>query len=148
VLDLLLLVAFSGGVVYLVMYLLARRQIGGLKQAQKDHARFRALTELTADWFWETGADHRIRWLSGGGPIATWVRPGPAHPSPAAAAHTVPASQRTAARPAGWIPLAWPTRIGERNEAEGREPAGSAGGVERRTSRGIARSPSGRTLPA
>jgi len=72
VLDRLLLVAFSGGVVYLVMYLLARRQIADLKQAQKDHARFRALTELTADWFWETDADHRIRWLSGGGPIATF----------------------------------------------------------------------------
>ena len=71
-LDILLLVAFSGGAVYLVMYLLARRQIEDLQQAQKDHARFRALTELTADWFWETDAEHRIRWLSGGGPIATF----------------------------------------------------------------------------
>jgi hypothetical protein len=40
-------------------------QIEDLQQAQKDHARFRALTELTADWFWETDAEHRIRWLSG-----------------------------------------------------------------------------------
>ncbi|MEA3193854.1 MAG: hypothetical protein QOD26_2187, partial [Betaproteobacteria bacterium] len=44
-LDILLLVAFSGGAVYLVMYILARRQIHALTQAQKDHARFRALTE-------------------------------------------------------------------------------------------------------
>jgi diguanylate cyclase (GGDEF)-like protein/PAS domain S-box-containing protein len=72
VLDIALLVAFSGGAVYLVMYLLARRQIHALTQAQKDHARFRALTELTADWFWETDAEHRIRWLSGGGPVATF----------------------------------------------------------------------------
>jgi len=71
VLDILLLVAFSGGAVYLVMYLLARRQIAELQQAQTDHARFRALTELTADWFWETDAEHRIRWLSGGARAGT-----------------------------------------------------------------------------
>ncbi|HJT62464.1 MAG TPA: hypothetical protein VJ797_12390, partial [Burkholderiales bacterium] len=71
-LDILLLIAFSGGVVYLIMFLRARRQIHALRQAQKEHARFRALTELTADWFWETDAEHRIRWLSGGAPVATF----------------------------------------------------------------------------
>ncbi|HEU4440837.1 MAG TPA: EAL domain-containing protein [Burkholderiales bacterium] len=71
-LDILLLIAFSGGAVYLVMVLRARRQINALQQAQKEHARFRALTELTADWFWETDAEHRIRWLSGGAPVATF----------------------------------------------------------------------------
>ena len=71
-LDILLLIAFSGGAVYLIMVLRARRQIHALVQAQKEHARFRALTELTADWFWETDTEHRIRWLSGGGPVATF----------------------------------------------------------------------------
>ena len=71
-LDAALLTAFSGGAVYLIMYIGARRQIAALTQAQKDHARFRALTELTADWFWETDTEHKIRWLSGGGPVATF----------------------------------------------------------------------------
>ncbi len=28
--------------------------------------RFRSLTSLSADWFWETDADHRLSWLAGG----------------------------------------------------------------------------------
>jgi diguanylate cyclase (GGDEF)-like protein/PAS domain S-box-containing protein len=72
VLDVLLLVAFSGGAVYLVMHLLGRRQSRLLAHAKNDSARFRGLTELSADWFWETDAEHRIVWLSGGAPVATF----------------------------------------------------------------------------
>src|SRR5262245_40166549 len=32
--------------------------------------RFRHLTSLSADWFWETDAEHRISWLSGGPAVA------------------------------------------------------------------------------
>ncbi|HEY6862924.1 MAG TPA: diguanylate cyclase, partial [Burkholderiales bacterium] len=42
-----------------------------LAQARAAEARVRGLTELSADWFWETDAEHRITWLSGGGPVAT-----------------------------------------------------------------------------
>jgi diguanylate cyclase (GGDEF)-like protein/PAS domain S-box-containing protein len=58
-------------IVYLVMHLLSRRRERLLAQARAAEARFRGLTELSADWFWETDAEHRITWLSGGGPVAT-----------------------------------------------------------------------------
>jgi diguanylate cyclase (GGDEF)-like protein/PAS domain S-box-containing protein len=70
--DILLLVAVSGGAVYLAMQFLARKRERDLEQARKDSARFRGLTELSADWFWETDTEHRIVWLSGGGPVATF----------------------------------------------------------------------------
>jgi diguanylate cyclase (GGDEF)-like protein/PAS domain S-box-containing protein len=72
VLDVLLLVAFSGGAVYLVMHLLSRRREKALLHAHTETARFRGLTELSADWFWETDAEHRLVWLSGGAPVATF----------------------------------------------------------------------------
>jgi diguanylate cyclase (GGDEF)-like protein/PAS domain S-box-containing protein len=58
-------------IVYLVMHLLSRRRERMLGEARAGEARFRMLTELSADWFWETDAAHRITWLSGGGPVAT-----------------------------------------------------------------------------
>ena len=58
--DVLMLVAFTGGVVYLVMHLLSRRRERQLAEARDGEARFRSLTELSADWFWETDAAHRI----------------------------------------------------------------------------------------
>jgi diguanylate cyclase (GGDEF)-like protein/PAS domain S-box-containing protein len=72
VLDVLLLILFWCGVVYLVMHLLARRSARELHEAKKSEQRFRALTELSADWFWETDAEHRITWISGGTPVATF----------------------------------------------------------------------------
>jgi diguanylate cyclase (GGDEF)-like protein/PAS domain S-box-containing protein len=72
VLDTLLLVVVAGGAVYLVMRLLSRRRDADLFKAKADLARFRGLTELSADWFWETDAEHRLVWLSGGAPVATF----------------------------------------------------------------------------
>jgi diguanylate cyclase (GGDEF)-like protein/PAS domain S-box-containing protein len=72
VLDLLLLVAVSGAAVYLTMHFLSRRRDDSLDRARADSARFRGLTELSADWFWETDHEHRIQWLSGGAPVATF----------------------------------------------------------------------------
>jgi diguanylate cyclase (GGDEF)-like protein/PAS domain S-box-containing protein len=43
-----------------------------LAHAKDAETRFRGLTELSADWFWETDAEHRIVWLSGGTPVATF----------------------------------------------------------------------------
>jgi diguanylate cyclase (GGDEF)-like protein/PAS domain S-box-containing protein len=76
--DVLLLVAFTGGVVYLAMHLLSRRRERQLAEAREGEARFRSLTELSADWFWETDAAHRITWLSGGGPVMTLFGTAPA----------------------------------------------------------------------
>ncbi len=63
--------AICCAIVYLVMHLLSRRRERLLVDARAGEARFRSLTELSADWFWETDAGHRITWLSGGGPVAT-----------------------------------------------------------------------------
>ena len=71
-LDILLLVAASAGAVYLTMHRLSRNEEKALLDARADSARFRGLTELSADWFWETDADHRFVWLSGGAPVATF----------------------------------------------------------------------------
>src|SRR5213592_4589587 len=67
---LLLAAAISACVVYLVMVVLARRRERELAVARAHEERLKSLTELSADWFWETDAEHRITWLSGGGPVA------------------------------------------------------------------------------
>src|SRR6266480_2656720 len=42
-----------------------------LTELAASEGRFRDLTELSADWFWETDAEHRITWISAGGSVAT-----------------------------------------------------------------------------
>ena len=69
-LDLLLLVLFACGGVYLLMHLRVRRLARSLDEARKSERRFRDLTELSADWFWETDATNRITWISGGALVA------------------------------------------------------------------------------
>src|SRR5688572_12772340 len=53
------------------MKLFSLRKEKLLADATAAQARFRGLTELSGDWFWETDAEHRITWLSGGAPVAT-----------------------------------------------------------------------------
>src|SRR3954467_10682451 len=53
------------------MAVLARRRERELARTRAHEARLKSLTELSADWFWETDADSRVTWLSGGGPVAT-----------------------------------------------------------------------------
>jgi len=69
--DILLALA-SGAAVYLVMHLRARRARRELEQARLSEQLFRGLTELSADWFWETDAEDRLTWISGGSPVATF----------------------------------------------------------------------------
>ena len=71
-LDILLLVAATGVAVYVAMHMFSRKREADLDKARGESARFRGLTELTADWFWETDVEHRIVWLSGGAPVATF----------------------------------------------------------------------------
>jgi len=72
VLDLLLVAALSGGIIYVGMSLLARKREKALEEARAAEQRFRDLTELSADWFWETDAEHRITWISAGGSVVTF----------------------------------------------------------------------------
>lgn len=44
-----------------------RRATDSLRRSEE---RFRHLTSLSADWFWETDAQHRISWMSGGSAVA------------------------------------------------------------------------------
>ena len=71
-LDILLLVAATGVAVYVAMHMFSRKREADLDKARGESARFRGLTELTADWFWETDVEHRVVWLSGGAPVATF----------------------------------------------------------------------------
>ncbi len=68
--DVIQLLLITAAVVYLVMVLVSRRNLKKFAELRKNEERFRGLTELSADWFWETDAEHRITWLSGGGPVA------------------------------------------------------------------------------
>src|SRR6267143_19735 len=54
------------------MSLLARKREKALEEARAAEQRFRDLTELSADWFWETDAEHRVTWISAGGSVATF----------------------------------------------------------------------------
>ena len=66
-----MLAAISAAVAYLVMVLAGGRRERELANARSHEQRLKRLTELSADWFWETDAEYRITWLSGGGPVAT-----------------------------------------------------------------------------
>ena len=68
--DALLLAAITGALVYLVMDLVSRRLSSKVQKVEESEKRFRDLTELSADWFWETDAEHRVTWLSGGAGVA------------------------------------------------------------------------------
>ena len=72
VLDAALLVLLSGGIVYVLMWFSFRKLARERQELAENERRFRGLTELSADWFWETDAEHRILWISGGAPVATF----------------------------------------------------------------------------
>jgi len=56
-----------GALVLFGVWTSARRRDRQITQAlRQSEGRFRHLTSLSADWFWETDAEHRISWLSGG----------------------------------------------------------------------------------
>ena len=77
--DAIHLALITGAIVYCVMKLVALRKEKFLEEAKTAEARFRDLTELSADWFWETDAEHRITWLSGGTPVAMLFGSGPTY---------------------------------------------------------------------
>jgi len=43
---------------------------GGQTATGSNEERFRRLTALSADWFWESDAEHRMIWLTGGAAVA------------------------------------------------------------------------------
>jgi len=61
-----LLLIIGGLVLFGVWYGARRRGEQATQALRASEERFRHLTTLSADWFWETDAQHRIRWISGG----------------------------------------------------------------------------------
>ena len=65
------LLLLTGGLVLFGVWYSARRRDRRATQAlRQSEERFRHLTSLSADWFWETDAEHRVSWLSGGPAVA------------------------------------------------------------------------------
>jgi len=63
--EALLLVA-AAGIVFAAWMHARRRDRRATRALRASEERFRSLTALSADWFWETDAEHRITWLTGG----------------------------------------------------------------------------------
>jgi PAS domain-containing protein len=72
VLDALLIALLSAGAVYVGVLFAYRKKEKLLVESKANEKRFRELTALSADWFWETDTEHRIVWISGGAPVATF----------------------------------------------------------------------------
>jgi len=71
-LEAMLVALLSGGIVYGVFWYYLQKSSRENAVLAENEKRFRELTELSADWFWETDAEHRVVWLSGGAPVSTF----------------------------------------------------------------------------
>ncbi len=78
-LDSLYLVLAAGSIAYLAFLRSARRDERIAATLRANEERFRSLTALSADWFWECDADNRITWLSGGAAVARLLGNAPAY---------------------------------------------------------------------
>ena len=68
-LDAALLALLAGGFIFVLVQGSLRRGEDEIMALRSDSERFRSLTALSADWFWETDSEHRLTWLSGGAPV-------------------------------------------------------------------------------
>ncbi len=61
--------AYAGGVLLLLARAVLRAAETEQRSLRASEERFRNLTRLSADWFWETDAEHRVSWISGGAQV-------------------------------------------------------------------------------
>jgi diguanylate cyclase (GGDEF)-like protein/PAS domain S-box-containing protein len=61
-----LLLVTAAGVVFAAWMHARGRDQRATRALRSSEERFRHLTALSADWFWETDTEHRITWLTGG----------------------------------------------------------------------------------
>jgi diguanylate cyclase (GGDEF)-like protein/PAS domain S-box-containing protein len=74
------LLLITGGLVLFGVWYSGRRRDERIARALRtSEERFRHLTSLSADWFWETDAEHRISWVSGGPAVASVFGAEPAY---------------------------------------------------------------------
>ncbi len=66
--EALLLVA-AAGIIFAAWMHARLRDRRATRALRASEERFRNLTALSADWFWETDAEHRITWLTGGATV-------------------------------------------------------------------------------
>ncbi len=64
------LALYAGGLLFLIVRAALRMAEAERGALRTSEIRFRNLTRLSADWFWETDAEHRVSWISGGAQIA------------------------------------------------------------------------------
>ena len=74
------LMLITGGLVLLGVWYGGRLRDRLATEALKaSEERFRHLTLLSADWFWETDAEYRLNWMSGGPAMSELFTGGPAY---------------------------------------------------------------------
>jgi diguanylate cyclase (GGDEF)-like protein/PAS domain S-box-containing protein len=73
--EALLLVA-AAGIVFAAWMHARLRDRRATRALRASEERFRSLTALSADWFWETDAEHRITWLTGGATVLSFFGSG------------------------------------------------------------------------
>ena len=73
--EALLLVA-AAGVIFAAWMHARLRDRRATRALRASEERFRNLTALSADWFWETDAAHRITWLTGGATVLAFFGSG------------------------------------------------------------------------
>jgi diguanylate cyclase (GGDEF)-like protein/PAS domain S-box-containing protein len=64
-----LLLVVAAGIVFAAWMHGRLRDRRATRALRASEERFRNLTALSADWFWETDAEHRITWLTGGSTV-------------------------------------------------------------------------------
>jgi diguanylate cyclase (GGDEF)-like protein/PAS domain S-box-containing protein len=71
-----LLLVTAAGIVFTAWMQARLRDRRAHQALRASEERFRNLTALSADWFWETDADHRISWLTGGPAVLSFFGSG------------------------------------------------------------------------
>jgi PAS domain-containing protein len=73
--EALLLVA-AAGIIFAAWMHARLRDRRATRALRASEERFRNLTALSADWFWETDTEHRITWLTGGSTVLAFFGSG------------------------------------------------------------------------
>jgi len=71
-----LLLVTAAGIVFAAWMQARLRDRRATRALRASEERFRNLTALSADWFWETDAAHRVTWLTGGATVLTFFGSG------------------------------------------------------------------------
>jgi len=66
-----LLALLGGATIWVLLRGIARKGEQVAEALRQSEERFRGLTALSADWFWETDPEFRIRWLAGGASVGS-----------------------------------------------------------------------------